>query len=42
MERTTTIRITPETKKRLDKLGCFKETYDDLICRLLDLIKTKK
>jgi len=32
----TSIQISRETKKRLDALGMKKDTYDDIIRRLLD------
>ena len=32
----TTIQISLETKGRLDKLGAKKDTYDQIITRLLD------
>jgi predicted DNA-binding protein len=35
-EPTTTVRINPETKKRLDSLGAKNDTYEDIISRLLD------
>ena len=33
--------LSEETKKRLDDLGRKKDTYEDIICRLLDLRETK-
>ena len=32
----TTLQLTEETKKRLDKIGHKGETYDDILSRLLD------
>jgi len=32
----TTIQITPETRERLQNIGTKKETYNDIINRLLD------
>ena len=34
---TTTIRLTPETKARLDKFGNKGDTYEDVIKRLIDI-----
>jgi len=36
MAKETTIRIKKPTKKRLEKIGKFNESYDDLINRLID------
>jgi len=36
---TEMIAITPSTKKRLEKLGKFKDTYDSIIRKLLDKYK---
>ena len=38
----TTIQITMNTKDRLDKIGLKKDTYDDIIVRLLDHSKRNK
>lgn len=32
----TSIQLSRETKARLDKLGIKGDTYDDILCRLLD------
>jgi len=39
MKEYSTIRVKKETKKRLSKHGGFKESYDDLINRLLDKVE---
>ena len=36
MKKIVTIQITPETRERLKDTGTKRETYDDLINRLLD------
>jgi predicted transcriptional regulator len=38
MAETTTVRVSDETKERLDKAGNKGDTYDDIINRLLDLL----
>lgn len=30
------VKVSPETKKRLDLIGCKNDSYDDIIKRLLD------
>jgi len=37
----TTIQISAETKERLSKLGIKGDTYDAIICRLLDKLGKK-
>ena len=32
-----TIKVSQETKDKLDELGSKKETYDDIICRLINV-----
>ena len=38
----TTIQLSLKTKDRLDKIGLKKDTYDDIVCRLLDQAKRKR
>ena len=38
----TTIQVTVKTKARLDKIGFKKDTYDDILNRLLDQLTRKK
>ena len=38
----TSIQISRETKARLDQLGLKKDTYEDIIRRLLDQLTRKK
>ena len=38
----TTIQVTVKTKARLDKIGFKKDTYDDIVNRLLDQQTRKK
>ena len=38
----TTIWISKSTKARLDSLGTFKESYDDLISRLVENFDNKR
>jgi hypothetical protein len=40
-EEKTTIAITFENKRRLDKLGVKGDTYDDILSRLLDLVEKR-
>ena len=35
------IRVSEHTKKRLDDLGKFKESYDDILKRILDIYELK-
>lgn len=35
----TTIWMSKNTKKRLDSIGNFKESYDDVLNRIIDLIE---
>lgn len=37
----TTIQVTVKTKDRLDKIGFKKDTYDDIVNRLLDQVTRK-
>ena len=37
----TTIRLSMETKNRLDKLGAKGDSYEDIVKRLLDLAEKK-
>jgi len=41
MSEKTSIQITRETKDRLDVIGLKKDTYDDIIRRLLDQMGVK-
>ena len=36
LDKDTTIRVKQQTKDRLDEIGMRKETYNDIILRLLD------
>jgi hypothetical protein len=38
----TTISLSHKTKRRLDKHGKFKESYDEIINNLLDIVEAKK
>jgi hypothetical protein len=38
----TSISVSHKTKHRLDKHGKFKETYDEIINNLLDIVEAKK
>jgi len=38
----TTIQVSAETKERLDAIGLKKDTYDDIVRRLLDQQVRKK
>ena len=38
----TTIQVTVKTKARLDKIGFKKDTYDDIVNRLLDQVTRKR
>lgn len=38
----TTITLKKKTKSRLEAIGEFKESYDDLINRILDIFEFKK
>lgn len=42
MNEKTTIQVTVKTKERLDKIGFKKDTYDDILNRLLDQLTRKK
>lgn len=35
----TTIWVSKDTKKRLDSIGAFKETYDKLLNRIMDVFE---
>ena len=41
-EKKTSIQLSVATKERLDKIGGKKDTYEDIIRRLLDLAAKKK
>lgn len=38
----TSIQVTVKTKERLDKIGFKKDTYDDILNRLLDQVTRKR
>ena len=42
MSETTTIKLKKETRERLAKIGRKKETYDDIIRRLMEFYKRRK
>ena len=42
MNEITTITIQKKTKERLDSLGRFRESYDDLLNRILDEFEEKR
>ena len=41
MSKMTSISVSVETKERLQKLGIKGDTYDDIVCRLLDKLGKK-
>ena len=38
-KQTPLIRLSEETKQELDKIGTFKESYEDVVKRLLEIYK---
>lgn len=40
-DKNTTIWISKKTKERLDSVGNFKESYDDVLNRVLDIFEVK-
>ncbi len=38
----TSIQVSMKTKERLDKIGFKKDTYDDILNRLLDQVTRKR